>query len=122
MTPSPPVPDPSPGLTFLRQATDYVRASRFLVAAFYVTLADYAGALLLAAQGSVPLGWSGLLILLSLFTWYFAVGMAVIGRAVRARSPSDRLRRWADVAERFGRVVVCAHALLFAGMLVVVVA
>ncbi|MGQ0613296.1 MAG: hypothetical protein ACT4PV_06125 [Planctomycetaceae bacterium] len=96
-----------------------MRSNWYLKTAFYTTLADYAGALLLAASEAVPLGWAGLLILLSLFTWYFAVAMPVMNRAIRSRSTSQRLHYWADVVERFGLIVVCAHSVLFAGMLVV---
>ncbi len=118
MNPTPQTQDSPRNASLLERATDYVRSNWYLKTAFYTTLADYAGALLLAASGAVPLGWAGLLILLSLFTWYFAVGMPLMSRTIHSRSTSERIRYWADVVERFGLIVVCAHSVLFAGMLV----
>lgn len=117
MTSTSPTRDSSSGASLVDRLVDQVRGSFVLQAVFFLSLVDYAGAFLLALLGRVPWTGAGVLVALSALTWYFGLGVPLLNRERNARLGSERMRYWGEVVEMFGRVVVCAHAVLLALMI-----
>jgi hypothetical protein len=117
MTPTSPSRDSSRTVPLIDRLVDQVRGSLVLQAVLFLSLVDYAGAFLLALLGRIPWAGAGVLVALSALTWYFGLGLPLLNRERNARLGSERMRYWGEVVEMFGRVVVCAHAVLLAVML-----
>jgi Trk-type K+ transport system membrane component len=60
----------------------------------------------------------GYLILLSLFTWFFAVAIPVMNRAIREQVGANPRSYWGGIVEIFARIVLCAQTGLHAAILI----
>ena len=107
-----------PSATFVDRTTAYVRGNLLLRGLALMTGLNVFGGALLAFFGTLRWDMVGYLVLLSLFTWFFAVGLPVLNRAVREQAGADPRSYWGSVVERFARVVLCAQTGLHAAILI----
>ena len=83
-----------------------------------ITAVNYSGSALLAARGDLRWEFAGYLVMLSLLSWFFAVGIPMMNRAIRERFGLVPVSYWGGVVEIFARVVLCAQTGLHSAMLV----
>ncbi|MGH7162199.1 MAG: hypothetical protein ACREID_01845 [Planctomycetota bacterium] len=119
MTPQLPLDDPSRSTSFAARVVVHVRQAPVLRLALYLTLADHVASLLLLAAGRLSGGLVAVLLLLSLFTWFFAVLLPLMNREVLARAGGARGEYFAELVEMFCRVVLCAQTAFFTYVLAV---
>lgn len=100
------------------RTTEYVRGHPLLRVLFGLTLANYAATALLAAGARLNWQFAGYLVLLSVLTWFFAVGIPMMNRANRESLGADPIGYWGGIVEVFARVVLCAQTGLYSALLV----
>lgn len=118
MSPFLPVEDPSDRGSLADRTLAYVRQNPLLRITFVLTMADHAAVLVLLAVGRLKPQPAGLLVLLSVLGWFFAVALPVMNREVRHRLGVDPVGYWGEVVEMFARVVLCALTGLYTALLV----
>lgn len=96
----------------------YVRSHPLLRALLGLTLANYAASALMAARDLLTWQFAGYLVLLSLLTWFFGVGLPMMNRGIREHLGADPVGYWGGVVEIFARVVLCAQTGLHTALLV----
>jgi len=106
--------------TLVERTTEYVGANPLLRAMLALTIADFAGSALLALIGKLSWSWAGMLVLLSLFTWFFAVMLPIMNRTVRESLGAPPESYWGGVVEKFARIVLCAQTGIYTAILVYV--
>lgn len=117
MAPYLPVEDRSESGSFVDRTVAYVRGSLVLRINLVATVAAHIAALLLVATDRMRGDVAGLLALLSLLTWFFAVCLPMMNREVRVRMGGSALSYWGEVVEMFGVVALCASTALYAAVL-----
>lgn len=118
MTPFLPVEDPSDRGSLAERTFAYVRANPLLRIMLVVTVVNHAGAVALLLLGFLGAEIAGLLIMLSVLTWFFAVALPVMNREVRLRLQGEATGYWSEVVEMFARVVLCAQTGLYTALLI----
>lgn len=118
MTPHIPVEGPSDRDSLVDQTVAYVRGNLLLRIAMFVTAIDYLAAIALVLSGKMAGELAGVLALLSILSWFFAVCLPVMNRELRVRMGGARVFYWSEVVEMFFRVllfvVTCFYTALLA--------
>ncbi len=117
MPPSP-VEEPSHRGSVVDRSTSYVWGHPALRVALIVTFVDHVVAIVMAIAGPLSPAMAGLLALLSVLTWFFAVVLPMMNREVRASVGADSASYWGELVEMFGRVVLVAQTALYSTLLV----
>lgn len=117
MTPQLPVEDPSRSGSFGDRTAAYVWGHPLLRAALIVTLANHVAAIVLVVAGWLSAAMAGLLGLLSVLTWFFAVVLPLMNREVRSNAGVAQETYWSELVEMFGRVVLSAQTLFYTALL-----
>lgn len=104
--------------TFVDRTTAYVRGNVLLRGLALMTGLNISGGALLAFVGTLRWDMTGYLVLLTLLTWFFAVAVPVMNRAVREQAGADPKSYWGGVVEVFARVVLCAQTGMHASILI----
>ena len=107
-----------PSATFVDRTKEYVRTNILLRGLALLTGLNILGGAFLAFVGTLRWDMVGFLLLLSLLTWFFAVAVPVMNRAVREQAGADPRSYWGTVVERFARVVLCAQTGMHAAILI----
>ena len=102
------------------RTTQYVRGHPLLKALFALTVANYAASALLALRAQLNWQAASYLVLLSVLTWFFAVGIPMMNRANRESMGAPAVGYWGGVVEIFARVVLCAQTGTYTALLVFV--
>ena len=118
MPPQLPADHPSKSGSFSERAAGYVWGHPLLRGALFLTLANHAAALALALFHALAAAMAGLLGLLSLLTWFFAVILPLMNREVRTNVGAAPRGYWSEVVETFGRLVLSAQTLSYSALLV----
>ena len=100
------------------RATSYVRAHPALRWTLIVTLVNHAAAIAMVIAEQLSPAMAGLLALLSVLTWFFAVVLPMMNREVRVSVGADDSTYWGELVEMFGRVVLVAQTGLYSALLV----
>ncbi|MEM8883205.1 MAG: hypothetical protein AAGD14_03975 [Planctomycetota bacterium] len=108
-------PDETP---FVDRTTAYVRRHPLLRAMAGLTLLNYLFSIVLGVRGSLSWVAIGYLVLLSALSWFFAVGVPMMNRAIRERAGIDPTGYWGGIVELFARVVLCAQTGIHSFLLV----
>jgi hypothetical protein len=116
-----PVEDPSDRGSLADRTLAYVRENPVLRITLVLTMVDHAGALVLLALGLLTPQSTGLLVLLNVLGWFFAVALPVMNREVRVRMGAEPVGYWGEVVEIFARVVLCALTGLYSAALLLAV-
>ncbi len=117
MAPHLPVEDPYDGGSLMDRSLSYVRSSKALRIALYMTAIDHVGALALLAVGRIQRPeTAGVFALFSVLAWFFAVCMPVMNRTLRVRFGAPETGYWSEVVEMFGCVVLCVQTVLYTGV------
>jgi hypothetical protein len=116
-----PVEDPSDRGSLSDRSLAYVRGNAVLRVTLVLTVVDHVAVLFLLAFGKLTAQSAGLLILLSVLGWFFAVALPVMNREVRHRLGVAPVGYWGEVVEIFARVVLCALTGLYTALLVLAV-
>ena len=95
----------------------YVRANLVLRIAIVITVIDHVAAILLVLTGRMSGEAAGLLALLSVLSWFFAVCLPVMNREVRIRLGAPPVSYWSEVVEMFARIVVFVQTGLYTALL-----
>jgi hypothetical protein len=103
-----PVEDPSRQESLSEQTAAYVRQNVVLRVLLGITVVDHLAAIALVLAGRLPLGVAGTLALISVMTWFFAVPLPLMNRAIRDRAGVSARSPLGEMVERFGRVVLFA--------------
>ncbi len=114
-----PVQDPTDHGSLADQTAAYVRGHPLLRMVLALTVVNHIAAILLALSGALQTEIAGLLVLLSVMTWFFGVGLPVLNREVRHRIGAPRESYWGQVVETFARVVLCAQTGLYSAALLI---
>ena len=118
MAPQLPVEDPSRSESFTQRTAGYVWQNPLLRGALILTLVNHAAALLLILGGALSAAMAGLLGLLSLLTWFFAVVLPLMNREVKTSAGLEPVGYWSELVEMFGRVVLTAQTLFYTAILI----
>jgi len=110
----------TPPVPLTERTAAYVRGNPLLRALLLLTMVDYAGSAALSISGLLNWQMAGFLVLLSLLTWFFAVIMPILNRAVREDLGAGPDSYWGGVVEKFARVVLCAQTGLYTALLIFV--
>ena len=108
-------PDETP---FVDRTTAYVRRHPLLRAMALLTAINYLLSLILGVRGQLSWVAIGYLVMLSVLSWFFAVGIPMMNRAIRERAGVDPTGYWGGVVEVFARVVLCAQTGIYSFLLV----
>jgi len=103
-----PVEDPSRRESLSERTATYVRQNVVLRVLLAITVVDHLAAIALVLAGRLPPGVAGTLALISVMTWFFAVPLPLMNRAIRDRAGVSARSHLGDLVERFGRVVLFA--------------
>ena len=117
MNPQIPLDDPSANPSLSQRTALYIRASVLLQGVLVLTACNHVAVLVLLVLGITSPSMAGFLVLLSLLTWFFAVVLPVINRAVRAHAGVGQTEL-GDLVERFGRLVLFAQTGFYTYLLV----
>ncbi len=112
-----PVQDPTDQGSLADQTAAYVRNHPLLRMVLALTVLNHVAAILLTLCRVLQTEVAGLLVLLSVLTWFFGVGLPVLNREVRHRMGAGRDSYWGEVTEAFARVVLCAQTGLYSAAL-----
>ncbi len=110
--------EPAPRGSVVNRSTSYVWGNPALRGALMVTFVDHAGAVVMVIMGLLSAAMAGLLALLSVLTWFFAVVLPMMNREVRVNVGVDSTSYWGELVEMFGRVVLVAQTGLYSALLV----
>jgi hypothetical protein len=122
MSPQIPVEDPSDRGSLVDRTVEYVRGNAVLRVLLIATVVDHVVTIVLVLVNRINGELAGLLALLSLLAWFFAVCMPVMNRALRERLGGAEVGYWSEVAEMFATVALCAVAVLYTATLIGAVA
>jgi len=100
------------------RTTAYVRGHPLLRVLVGITLANYGASAFMAARNLLTWEFAGYLVLLSVLTWFFGVGVPMMNRSVRENLGAEPVGYWGGVVEVFARVVLCAQTGLHSALLV----
>ena len=114
-----PVEDPSRRESLSERTAAYVRENVVLRVLLAVTVVDHLAAIVLVLVGRLPLSVAGLLALISVMTWFFAVPLPLMNRAIRHHAGMSTPSYWGEVVEMFGRVVLFAITGCYTYLLVI---
>ena len=117
MSPFIPVEDPSERGSLVDRTVTYVRSSQLLRIVLTVTLVNHAAAVALVLTSRMVIEFAGLLVLLSILTWFFAVALPVMNREVRTYMGAEATGYWGEVVEMFARVVLGAQTAAYTALL-----
>ena len=117
MTPHIPVEGPSDRDSLVDQTVAYVRSNPLLRITMIVTSIDYLAAIALVLLGRLNGEMAGLLALLSILSWFFAVCLPVMHRELRVQLGGARFFYWSEVVEMFFRVVLFVFTGLYSALL-----
>ena len=106
--------------SLVERTSEYVRSNPLLRALIALTVVDFGGSAILAVLGKLAWSWAGMLVLLSLLTWFFAVMMPIMNRTVRESLGAPPESYWGGIVETFARVVLCAQTGIYTAILVYV--
>jgi hypothetical protein len=106
MTPHIQAEGPSDRGSLVDQTVAYVRGNPLLRVAMVVTAIDYLAAVVLVLTGRMAGELAGLVALLSILSWFFAVCLPVMHRELRVQMGGARSSYWIEVAEMFFRVML----------------
>ena len=112
-----PVENPSDRGSLVDLTVAYVRANILLRVAIVITVVDHIAAILLVLTGRMAGEFAGLLALLSVLSWFFAVCLPVMNRQVRIRLGAPAVGYWSEVVELFGRIVLFVQTGLYTALL-----
>jgi hypothetical protein len=118
MAPHLPVEDPSKRGSLVDLTVDYVRGNLVLRVVLVATILNHVGAVALVVLERLRGEMAGLLALLSVLSWFFAVCLPVISREARIRMGGARFSYWGEMVEMFAAVVLCVQTGLFSAILV----
>jgi len=107
------MPDPAGGPPLVDRITAYVFHRRSLRVSLVLSLIDHLVAVVAVIAGWADIATAGLLVLLNLLTWFFAVALPVMNREVRAGLGADARTYWSEIVERFAQVVLLGETLLY---------
>ena len=113
-----PIEDPSDRGSLVDQTVAYVRGNAILRVLLVATVVDHVVTILMVVANRIPGELAGMLALLSVLAWFFAVCMPVMNRAVRHRLGGTEVGYWGEVAEMFATVALGAVAVLYTATLV----
>ncbi|MCK6458357.1 MAG: hypothetical protein L6Q95_00505 [Planctomycetes bacterium] len=117
MAPHLPVEDPYDGGSLMDRSLSYVRSSKALRIALWVTAIDHAAVLALVIAGRIERPEAaGVFALFSVLAWFFAVCMPVMNRTLRARFGEPETGYWSELVEMFGCVVLCVQTAFYTGI------
>jgi len=118
MTPQIPIEDPSDRGSLADRTVAYVRSRRILRVMLVATVLDHVIAILLVVAGRLTGEMAGLLALLSVLSWFFAVCLPVMNRELRIRLSGREYSYWGEVAEMFSVVALTAVVVLYTATLI----
>ena len=118
MTPHVPVEDPSDRGSLADRTVAYVRGHPLLRLLLIATILSHLGAILCVVLGRLSGQTAGIMALLSVLSWFFAVCLPVMNREVRASLGGAEVTYWSQVAEMFFRVLLCVVTGLYAAAVV----
>ncbi|MHC4957103.1 MAG: hypothetical protein ACYTGN_01920 [Planctomycetota bacterium] len=122
MAPHFPAEDPSCSGSFAERTAAYVWGHVLLRWMLVLTLVNQVAALVIIAVGALSPAMAGLLVLLSVLTWFFAVVLPLMNREVRTNLGAPRHSYFSEVVEVFGRVVLFAQTTGCTALLIYAVA
>ncbi|MHC4931339.1 MAG: hypothetical protein ACYTGV_04020 [Planctomycetota bacterium] len=103
-----PVEDPSRRESLSERTATYIRQNVTLRVLLAVTVIDHLAAIALVLTGRLPLSVAGTLALISVMTWFFAVPLPLMNRAIRDHAGVRARSQLGELVETFGRVVLFA--------------
>jgi len=119
---TPYIDDPSDRGSLVDRTVAYVRGSIVLRTLLAATAFNHVAAILMVVADRLAGEMAGLLALLSVLAWFFAVLLPVMNREVRIRLGRAGASYWGEVVEMFATVLLCAQTLLYTAILVYAVA
>jgi len=117
MAPHLPVEDRSERGSLVDRTVEYVRGSLVLRINLIATVAAHFAAVLLVVTDRMRGDVAGMLALLSVMSWFFAVCLPMMNREVRVRMGGSAISYWGEVVEMFGVVALCASTALYTAVL-----